>query len=55
MMEINNHSSIVIMPIIKRIQNCNIFYKRPAGCPVKEALIVAGNDVVNTSRIDCRG
>ena len=55
MMVIHNHSSVVIMPIIKIIQNCNIFYKRPAGCPVKEALIVAGKYVVNTNRIDCRG
>ena len=55
MMVINNHSSIVIMPTIKIIQNCNIFAKRPAGYQIKEALIVAGKDVVNTNRIDCRG
>ena len=48
MVVINNHSSIVIMPTIKIIQNCNIFSKRPA-------LIVAGKDVVNTNRIKCGG
>ena len=55
MMVINNHSSIVIMPAKKIVQNCNMFSKRPAGYPVKTALIVAGKYVVNTNRIDFGG
>ena len=55
MMIRKNHSSIAIIPTIEIIQNCNIFYNRRAGCPVKEALIVAGKCVVNTNSIDCWG
>ena len=49
----NNHSSIAIIATIEIIQNCNLFYNRRAGCPVKGALVVAEKCVVNTNSIDC--
>ena len=55
MMVIHIYYSIVTMPTNKTIQHCNIFYNRQTGCPVKEAVIVSGQCVVNANRIDWWG